>query len=400
MKTLEIGNAKLSRRNEVSELSVVVRWGAYSGREIAFRTSHSLVSSSCDPFVPAVLLPAMQRKLDIEIRGAVSENLLRAAERVEHVLAAWHPDWHPSRLSAKEQDHGDKPAAPGTQVGLFFSGGVDSFYTLLKHRAEITHLIFVAGFDIPLRHTALRQSITAEMRRTAEAIGLPLLEVETSLRSFSDGLSFPWEEQFGAAMAGVAHFLAPTFGRIYIPSGYALPFLVPHGSHPGLDPLWSSTSLELVHDGIEATRFDKIGALCASDVAVRNLRVCWQLKEGQYNCCRCRKCMWTMAFLRAHGALDRARTFSVPLDLRKLGESHFRYPEERYRFIQAIGKLEQRGDDHALANAMRAALRRRASFLNRLRHSLKQLRRRTVARLRNVVRAARQFASAYRAPTS
>ena len=34
--------------------------------------------------------------------------------------------------------------------------------------------------------------------------------------------------------------------------------LGPLGSHPLLDPLWSSEDVELVHDGCEATRLDKL----------------------------------------------------------------------------------------------------------------------------------------------
>jgi hypothetical protein len=33
---------------------------------------------------------------------------------------------------------------------------MDSFYMLLKHRAEITHIIFVHGFDIDLEDRELR----------------------------------------------------------------------------------------------------------------------------------------------------------------------------------------------------------------------------------------------------
>jgi hypothetical protein len=331
----------------------------------------------------------MQGEADLDIRAPVSEQILLAAERVQSVESAWHPDWRIAKLDAALTKDNVQSSSSAGAVGVFFSGGVDSFYTLQKHRQEITHLIFVTGFDLPLRRAAFRELVTRELRRTADEIALPLVEVDTNLREFSDALSFSWEEQHGAALAAVAHFLAPAFEKIYIPSTYALPFLAPYGSHPGLDPLWTSKSLELIHDGIEATRFDKIGALCSWDVAVRNLRVCFRLVEGKYNCCACKKCLWTMAILRAHGALDRARSFHLPLDLGKLSNAAADRTEQRFRFIQAIAKVEQRGDDPELVDALRKALSQRDSFRRSFQRSLRQMRSSAYRWLRRALRPRR-----------
>jgi hypothetical protein len=385
MKTLEIDRLTATRQGGIAQLSAVVRLGAYK-REIFFRTAHAPIASCGDPFVPAVLLPAMQRKADLDIRPPVSEQVLLAAERIQAVESAWHPNWRSAKLDAAAIQSEVRRSSAAGAVGVFFSGGVDSFYTLQKHRKEITHLIFVSGFDLPLRRAAFRELVTRELRRTADEIALPLVEVETNLREFSNGLSFSWEEQHGAALAAVAHFLAPGFERIYIPSTYALPFLDPWGSHPGLDPLWASKSLELIHDGIEATRFDKVEALCSWDVALRNLRVCYRLIEGKYNCCDCKKCLWTMAILRAHGALERARSFSLPLDLQKLSVAAADKTEQRFRFIQAIAKVGQRGDDPELADALRKVLSHKDSFRHSFRRSVRQTRLSAYRWLRRTVR--------------
>ncbi len=387
MTTLEIDNLRSEARGGIAELSAVFRFRARS-RKIFFRTAHSPVASCGDPFVPAAVLPAMRGKFDIDIRCAISEDILLAAGRVQAIERAWHSNWGMVKLNAATTIADPQRASTGA-VAAFFSGGVDSFYTLQKHRNEITHLIFVSGFDVPLHRSALRQLITRELRRTAEEIELPLIEVETNLREFSDSSSFSWEDQHGAGLAAVAHFLAPSFDKVYIPSSYALPFLFPYGSHPGLDPMWNSKSLELVHDGIEATRFDKIGALSSWDTAVRNLRVCWQLVEGQYNCCRCRKCLWTMALLRAHGVLGRAASFPVALDLRRLSEQGADATEHTYRLIQALAKVEQRGDDPALAEALRNALNRKDSFLGSFRRSARRQRVFVYERLKAMLRSYR-----------
>jgi len=384
MTTLQIDDLRFASHGGVAELSAVFRSRTQT-RKIFFRTPQSPVANCGDPFVPAALLPAMRGKLDIDLRCAVSEEILGAAGRVQAIERAWHPRWDIVRLNAGATKA--NPVRASTKaVAAFFTGGVDSFFTLQKHRSEITHLVFVAGFDVPLHRSALRQLITRELRRTAKEIGLPLVEVETNLREFSDNAQFSWEEQHGAALAAVAHFLAPSFDKIYIPSSYALPFLAPYGSHPGLDPMWNSSSLELLHDGVEATRFDKIGALSSWDVAIRNLRVCWQLVEGQYNCCRCRKCLWTMAFLRAHGLLEKAATFPLGLDLHKLSEQAADFTEHTYRLIQSLAMIEARGDDPALAAALRSALERKESLLGSLRRSARRQRRLVYERLKGILR--------------
>jgi hypothetical protein len=384
MTTLRIDSLRSDAHGGIAELSAIFRLGAQS-RKIFFRTAHAPVAGCGDPFVPAAVLPAMSGNFEIDIRCDVSDEILRAADRVQAIERAWHPRWAMVKLNAAATNVDPQRASTGA-VASFFSGGVDSFYTLYKHRDEITHLIFVSGFDVPLHRPALRELITRGLRKTAEEIELPLIEVETNLRDFSDGSLFSWEAQHGAGLAAVAHFLAPSFERIYIPSSYALPFVFPYGSHPGLDPMWGSKSLEIVHDGIEATRFDKIGVLSAWDAAIRNFRVCWQLVEVQYNCCRCRKCLWTMAFLRAHGILERAASFPLELDLHRLSEQGADATEHTYRLIQALAKVEPRGDDPALADALRSALNRRESFLQSLRRSARRQRRSAYERLKVTLR--------------
>lgn len=395
MKRLEIDDLKSVQHEGMSRLSAFIRLGANS-REIYFKTAHALVASSYDPFVPAVVLPAMQRKVDVAVCGPVSTDILSAARHIQEIKSAWHPTWRIARFEAAVGTIAPKATSSGA-VAAFFSGGVDSFYTVQKHRAEITHLIFVSGFDVPLYRPAMVEMITREVRRTAQEIGLPLIEVETNLRQFSDGAFFSWEDQHGAALAAVAHFLAPAFGKIYIPSSYALPFLAPYGSHPGLDPLWSTQSLQVVHDDFDATRFNKIGALSTWDTAVKNLRVCWELQERQYNCCRCLKCMWTMAYLRAFGALERASCFPLPLDLQRLSE-HLPYMiEHRHRFIQAIAKVEERGDDPALAKALRRALNQGYSLKRSLRRAAGKLRWQWYRQTRSAVRNLRYLSRSLRA---
>jgi hypothetical protein len=103
----------------------------------------------------------------------------------------------------------------------------------------------------------------------------------------------------GAALAAVAHALAPNHGKVYIASSQSYANLHPWGSHPLLDPLWSSEAVQIVHDGGE-TRMNKLRVLVQYPEVLARLRVCWE-NPGSYNCGLCGKCVRTMLGLYALG---------------------------------------------------------------------------------------------------
>jgi hypothetical protein len=70
------------------------------------------------------------------------------------VLHRWDTSLTRVRVAAQRIESGPV----GDRLGTFFSGGVDSFYTLLRFGDEITDLILVHGFDIALRNAPLRRA--------------------------------------------------------------------------------------------------------------------------------------------------------------------------------------------------------------------------------------------------
>jgi hypothetical protein len=104
---------------------------------------------------------------------------------------------------------------------------------------------------------------------------------------------------FGAALAAVAHALAPNHGKVYIASSYSYANVHPWGSHPLLDPLWSTDAVQIVHD-IGETRMDKLRVVVQHPEALARLWVCWE-NLGNYNCGLCEKCIRTMLALRVLG---------------------------------------------------------------------------------------------------
>jgi hypothetical protein len=191
---------------------------------------------------------------------------------------------------------------------------VDSLHTFLKHEQEITTLVYVHGFDVDFNDDTLRKKVSDALRAFAAKTGKSLIEVETNLRDFTDQYGDWGEKIHGAALASVALLLDSLLERIYIPSSYAYSELFPWASHPLVDPLWSTETIQIVHDGCEATRFEKVMSIAGDDRALSTLRVCWENRNDAYNCGECEKCLRTMTALKILGALDRCPTFQTPFD--------------------------------------------------------------------------------------
>ena len=270
---------------------------------------------TADPLVPTLLLLAMRRGEDLRLEGGASPRLLAATEAVQDLILGWDadvrrrraiatPPQRRARIDAELRD--PLPRAAG--VAAFFTAGVDSFYTVLRHLDEIDALVYVHGLDVALENRGLRARVVRGIRRAADELGKPLLEVETDVRRFSDPL-IGWTAYNGTVLASVAHLLSPRFGTMYVPATLTAGRLRPLGTHPHLDHLWSTEEVELVHDGMEAERLDKVRLRARSEAARRSLRVCWTNADGAYNCGHCEKCLRTMLALAAVGDPERFTTF-------------------------------------------------------------------------------------------
>jgi hypothetical protein len=234
--------------------------------------------------------------------GSVSPLLAGNLETIRDIYAAWIPGHQVPLKFVLSSDE----VATASGVSLFFSCGVDSFYSLIKHRDEIDNLVLIHGFDIPLANIEAFALVEAQAREAARLFSKRLIVVRTNLHFEQPGVPGGWGMYCGAALAAVAYALAPNHGKVYIASSYPYADLHPWGSHPLLDPRWSTETVQIVHDGGE-TRMDKLRVIIQYPEALSRLRVCWE-SLGNYNCGLCEKCVRTMLALRALG-VDRCTAF-------------------------------------------------------------------------------------------
>lgn len=344
---------------------------------IYFRNNNeALLSGNFESFLAGAILPSMRtggNKLVAE--GQVSDKFFSGLSIIQDIYRKWDTSLHRVEISGVTPT--PQISSTENRVGAFFSAGVDSFYTLLKHQDEITDLIFVHGFDIDLKDKILREKTSEKVHEVASVFDKNVIEIETNIREVLDSF-VTWDALGqGAALAATGHLLSPAFHRIFIPASYTYADLFPWGSHPVLDPLWSSESLEFVHDGCEATRVEKVSLLAKHDVALQNLRVCWMNPNSSYNCGRCEKCLRTMINLKVNNALERCTTFDEKLDvanlynikLKKIKKTHIPFIREN------LDALKRTQVDYTFEKALQLMLNG-PSFSYELKRRLYKLKRR------------------------
>lgn len=282
-------------------------------RSITQWSSNYELDQSGRPWLQAMMPILMRAKETGVFADPQDITALYNVEQAKKMMHDWWPWMKSVRLSARSTE----PEMPtGRGVGSFFSGGVDSFFSLLSHFDEISHLILVkSGFDIFPPNKAVTDKTVTALTRAASEYGKPLVVLETDIREVSSRFVRWGPRYHGAALATVGQLLSPHLKEVIIPSTYQANDLVPWGTHPDLDHLWSSSYLGVAHDSAEFDRAEKVRAISGDPVAMAHLRVCWRNPASEYNCGRCEKCVRTMLALYAFGALSQCATFDDYIDL-------------------------------------------------------------------------------------
>ena len=315
-----------------------------SNHKLSFNNEHA---------VATVLIPTMSVEEDVKLSGMIDKRFLGSNERIQEILSTWYPKLRKIHLEDIEGVASD-PTDGKKNVGTFFSGGVDSYYTFLKHREEITHLIYVHGFDVPHTNDVLGEKVLERIKYISSEFGVKLVTVKTNLREFLDQYA-NWEWSHGSAMAAVGHLFARDFSKIYVPSSHSYKDLGPWGSHPILDELWSSENIIFDHDGCESTRNLKVSFISKYDTVLDTLRVCWRNPNNSYNCSECEKCLRTMINLEAVDALKRCNTFQNNIDFKKIKNLRYSNESTRAFILENIHYLIEIGKKPGLLKVLRVA---------------------------------------------
>ena len=149
-------------------------------REIWFRTE-APITARADPAVAAVLLPAMRAGSPLRFDDPIDPLLIRRVPDLVELLASWRWLWKhlgygvPQRIEVEAPAAGAVAQSQGGAEAAFFSGGVDSFFTVLEV-PEVSRLIYVTGLDTRVDDPGA-PAIRAAVGEAAERLGKPLITV-------------------------------------------------------------------------------------------------------------------------------------------------------------------------------------------------------------------------------
>jgi hypothetical protein len=372
---MRIEDLRSEKRGDRARVAATVTWEDCDRptHEVYFETDEPFADGLvCDPhaFVVGCIVPAMHYGeervfIDAEICPELRDGLITAMSLLRH----WYydPDRPLVRIEARTRSDMPTPRTP-ERAGFFFSGGIDSFATLrvnrlnfpLEHPGSIKDGLLVYGLELD-DPEAFKHALHVLSEAAREA-GITLVPIYTNLylnyrqEDAQDGFSF-WTDEFESAVFGaIAHAFSRRLTVVSLASSQDIPHLGPHGSHPLLDPNYSSSDLRIRHDGIALTRFAKTKLVAEWDVALHHLRVCnWyeRYRQGRLNCGECRKCVQAMLTLLVLDALDQSRAFPVD-DVSEelvLARARLATPYQAFSYQDLVAPLAEKGR-HDLVRAI------------------------------------------------
>ena len=283
---------------------------------------------TADCFVLGLLHSCMNEKLNIDCEVPITEQLLFQLKNFYiPVISKNMPDLFPIELNAV-----GVPALEhmGSAVATGNSGGVDSFYTIVRYLNEneeykLTHLLFnniSTEDDDEKRIRAWFEKEKREKDQIAKELGLQSIFLYSNLFSFYQS-HFIYNYYYAAQYISAPYALIKLIGKYYYSSSCSFSdFTINHkkmASGSNFDLLaidcFSTRNLRVYSTGSETGRIQKTIAISNNNVANRHLQVCAVEQNKQYmdnlvkveklNCGKCRKCVRTVTTLYSIGQLNR-----------------------------------------------------------------------------------------------
>ena len=366
---MKIQNLRLEKKGNRNRVAAAVIWEDCDRptQELYFETDQRFAKDlSCTPhaFLVGCLLPAMyygeeRISIDAEICPEFRDGLMTAMGWMHHW---WYtPKQKQVRIEAKAQV---SPPFTPPRAGFFFSGGIDSLATLranrphypLKHPGSIKDGLLVYGLEV--REPESFEYVINSLSVLAKDADITLVPVYTNIRQLGPDndrefwAGFWINEFMGAVFAAIAHVFSKRLTSVSINSSHDISNIIPHGSHPLVDPNYSSSFLRIRYEGIALSRFAKTKLITDWDLALRHLRVCNETKHyqaGMLNCGRCEKCVRTMLALLALGVLENTPAFPRHDVTEELINATGRLAPNTFPLYgELLGPLAERGRDDLL----------------------------------------------------
>lgn len=293
--------------------------------EVDKKYEQYLCTERGDAFLVGLLHSAMFNNENIVCKCKITEQLLFQLQTYYiPIISENMKDLYSISISAERIGELVKK---GKAVGTGLSGGVDSFYTVIKYSQpemenwKITHLLFnniVTADDNEERIRKQHNKDVEEKRNIAEEMGLTYIDLYSNLYAFYRHPGI-FNHYFTLQYASAVLALQKLFSVFYFSSSYTLnSFSIDYDKVPSGAPFdlltlkcVSGNNLTFYSAGAEVTRYKKMEAFVDSKIAQKHLQVCGASQDygghepmEKLNCGNCMKCSRAIVSLKLLGRLD------------------------------------------------------------------------------------------------
>ncbi|ABA90141.1 hypothetical protein Pcar_2906 [Syntrophotalea carbinolica DSM 2380] len=352
--------AYANHREGVSRVSAEV-----DGVPLWFESSHTELRLSPEGFGSILLVPAMSLGRDLVFEDPLCPEWLANARKLVNLFSDLL-GWQPVNIESMDPDS-SSGRVPGRKRALCFSGGVDSFYSLLTYPQPIDMLVLVHGYDIHLDDEEGARIAFEHVQRVAAGKKMDAAMIRTNARKHPIA-GRKYRKAYGGALAAIGHLLDQV-SDLVVSSGLPQWETGTYGSQCHIDPLWSSPVMKIDHYGGHVTKNEKIRVIAGNPLAHRHLRICQQNFYGSFeltgkalNCGCCPKCIRTLLVLQLEGHLDEFENFA---NKENLDFYLYRVMRVAPLFIKVYKEILRRGVDRKTGVAIHALIRR-SEVLNRM----------------------------------
>lgn len=285
-------------RSTGTSAEIVFRFGAAEAGRVTIQSDGATLRRSGDVLLCLGLAPALELGADLVIDGPVDATLLANASSIQSLLCSWYRGFRRIDVLAET---GQSSYPDGRGAGVFYSGGLDSSFSLVTERERLDTLVTVVGADVDPADQAGTARLRDTSRAVAGAYGLKPILITTDARKLTDRL-VGWSQYHGAFLAAVRHLLADSLHtQLVASSGTDRPW----GSHMLLDAHYGTTGAAIEHHG-HLPRIEKIRRIIDEPAIMAALHVC---SRTDTNCGKCAKCAFVICALAGLDAFDRSSTF-------------------------------------------------------------------------------------------
>lgn len=309
MITIKSNNLESNILTNFLSYQIIVNNNEYN---IQISSSDRVLLNNMETPLALALPAAMSLSLPIFIEGSISREYL---ENINKLMEHYEINYSNfKKVPIKCKSTLDFESIQKKRYGSFFSGGVDSFYTLLKRSDEIDTLIVLYGFDIKLKDTEKIKKTKIATRNVAGKLQKQLIEIEGNFTKIITEYCDWITEGHGFALVSISRALSSIFDIVYIPGTHSVMKQKNWGSSIYTDEQHSDSRLKIIHDSDQNERIEKLMYISDSPLVLENLRVCGDVPyDGNYNCCKCEKCVRTMLQLWSIGRLEQCSAFHLTL---------------------------------------------------------------------------------------